>query len=234
MVNVEVITIPAEKAEDEATMKIKALVEDRNKVIAKRFNFEVQNVGVHLHFARAKLLSEIRNSGDSLGIFCGFLDGRDFFSLIHPHMVKNIFKENLDKEYIIMVDYCLIKFYMNKKYYLKKSDFKLYYRYLTEEIAKITSGNFRKKIIEFDMKTFIEGKRYTKDKELTMVLYIMLEKSGLDYIYEHLDMFTNDCDIKKSAFSIYNKTIMELVAPYQKELVEEERKLQQKFKPRRR
>ena len=84
------------------------------------------------------------------------------------------------------------------------------------------------------MKTFVEGKRYTKDKELLMVLYIMLEKSGIDFIFDHLDKMVKDCDIKKTVFSIYKKSIWDLVNPYQKELKEEERKLQQKFRPNRR
>ena len=231
---IKVETMPLAKEEKQETERIKSIVEDRNKIIAKRFNFEPQEINVVLHFSRHKLLSEIRNSGDSLGIFCGFLPGSNIIHLIHPHMVKSVFKENLTKEYIIMIDYTLTKFYMNQKYYPTKDKFKLYYKYLTEELAKITSGNFRDNIIKFDMRTFVEGKRYTKDKELLMVLYIMLEKSGIDYIFNHLDMMVEDCDIKKTAFSIYKKSIWDLVGPYQKELQEEERKLQQRFRPNRR
>jgi len=231
---VKVETIPKAKEEPQETQKIKLMVEDRNKVIAKRFQIEPLEINVFLHFSRHKLLSDIRNTGDSLGIFCGFSAGSNTIHLIHPHMVKNIFKENLTKEYVIMIDYTLTKFYMNQKYYPTKDKFKLYYKYLTEELAKITSGNFRKDIIKFDMKTFVETKRYTKDKELLMILYIMLEKSGIDFIFEHLDKMVEDCDIKKTAFTIYKKSIWDLVNPYQQEIKEEERKLQQKFRSNRR
>ncbi len=234
MVEIIIETEPKIREEKESTLKIKAMVEDRNKIIAKRFKFKELDVKAKLHFSRTKLLSEIRNTGDSLGIFCGYLDGEDEFHLIHPHMVKSIFKENLDKEFIIMIDYCLTKFYMCKKYYPEKRMYKVYYRHLTEELAKITSGNFREDIIKFDMKTFIEGKRYSKDKEIAIVLYIMLQNSGLDFIFEHLDKMVEDCDIKKTAFTIYKKSLWDLVNPFQKDLKEEERKLQQKFRPNRR
>ncbi len=234
MSEITVINMPENRAVKEVDEKFLALVKDRNEVIAKRFKESTRDVEINFYFSKHALHSAIRLSGETMGIYCGFLPGTNKINLIHPKSVSTIFGDNLDKEFIIMVDYCLTKFYMNIKYYPEKEQFRLYHKYITEEIAKVSSGNFRKSIVEFDMKSFVEGKRYTKDKELSMILYIMLESSGLDYIYEHLDMIVSDMDIKKTAFTIYKKSLWDLVAPYQKDLKEEEKKVLAAFKNRRR
>jgi len=234
MTKIEIINNPENKADKTQDEKIRAIVEDRNKVIAKRFNLPEKDLKIELHFSKQKLLSEIRNTGDSLGVYCGYLDWTDKIHLIHPSTVTTIFKDNLNKEISIMIDYCLIKFYMCKKYWPEQKGFKLYYKHVSEQLAKISSGNYRENIIKFDMKIFVERKRYTPDKEIAIIFYIMLQKSGLDYIYEHLDKIIEDCDIKKTTFNIYKKSLWDLIAPYQKEIKEEERKLQNAFKIRRR
>ena len=234
MSKITVMNMPETKAVKEVNEKFLALVKDRSEVIAKRFNEKTRNIEINFYFSKHALHTAIRLSGDNMGIYCGFIPGTNKINLIHPKSVTTIFGDNLDKEFIIMVDYCLTKFYMNNKYYPEKEQFRLYHKYITEELAKISSGNFRKSIVEFDMKSFVDGRRYTKDKELFMILYIMLEASGLDYIYEHLDMIVSDMDIKKSAFTIYKKSLWDLVAPYQKALREEEKKVMTAFKNRKR
>ena len=130
-----------------------------------------------------------------------------------------------------MIDYTLTKYYMNKKYFPTKEKFKYYYKYLAEELAKITSGIFQESILDFEIKNFSKEKRYSKEKELSLVFYIMLKTSGIDFIFSHLDEIVKDAEIKKTVFTIYRKTISELVVPIQKELKEKDRNLQQKFRP---
>lgn len=230
MVEIKIVNLPETKAVKEVDIKFEALVKDRNKVIAKRFNMDERDVQVNFHFSKHQLYSAIRAGSDTMGIYCGYLNGTNEINLIHPSTVSTIFGANIDKEFIIMVDYCLTKFYMCKKYFPEKSDFNLFLKHLTEELAKISSGNFRKSIVEFDMKSFVEQRRYSKDKEFSMILYIMLESSGLDYIYEHLDEMVKDKNIKKTVFTIYKKSLWDLIEPYQKAIKEEERKVQLAFR----
>ena len=62
----------------------------------------------------------------------------------------------------------------------------------------------------------------------------MLEKSGLDFIYSHLDEIIKDEDVTKTIFKIYKKSFSELITQYQKELAEQDKKLAATFKPGRR
>jgi hypothetical protein len=230
MANILVETVPSSKKDEKIDEKIKKIVEDRNKVISKRFNLEERDIKVILHMSRSKLLTSIMHQGDSLGIYCGFVPGKEEFNLIHPNTVDAIFGENLDKEFLIFIDYCLIKYYMNIKYYPKIEDFKIFHKYLTESVAKITSGNFRKEILLFDMKSYIPNSRLNKEKELMLAFYIILEKSGLDYIYEILDELEQKGDIKKFIFDKYNKSLGEIIEEYKKAILEEERKAEIKFR----
>jgi DNA-binding transcriptional ArsR family regulator len=227
---VKVLTIPEKREDKKVSEKIKLMVEDRNRKIAERFSMEPQEVTVHLHYSRSKLLTDIRFQGDSLGIYCGFLEDTNVIHLIHPSTVTAIFGENLDKEFIIFIDYSLTKFYFNKKYYPDMKDYKMYFKYLSEALAKISSGNFRKEIIQFDMKTFSPNRKYNKEKELMIAFYIILDKAGLDYIYEILDDLVKTEDIKKFIFEKFNKSFNELVENYKSEILEEERKAQIKFR----
>lgn len=222
---IKITNMPEKKAQPEVNTKIKGIVEDRNKAIAKRFGVEPFNVEVVLYFSKGALCTAINPNGEHMGIFAGYIKGQDKIHLAHPEIMAPIFRDNLNKQILILVDYALIKMYLNKIYYPNPQDFKTYYRSIAESLADITSGKFQEEIIKYTIKTFSSEKRYKKDQELSMVFYIMLKKSGLDYIYEHLKKIIEDCDIRKTIFHIYKKSFNDLIEQYQKEILEQEKKL---------
>lgn len=224
---------PAGKGE-EVSLKIQKIVEDRNIAIAKRFNSEIKNINVIIYNSTGSLRVKLNPNDDQMGVYGGYIDGSEEILLAHPSAMQPVYKDNLDKEIIILIDYCLTKFYICKKYFPKNTDFKMYYKYVSEILAQVTSGNYRENIVKFEIKTYLEGKKCKKDKELLMIFYIMLEKSGLDFIYSHLDEIIKDEDITKTIFKIYKKSFSELILQYQKELLDTEKKLAATFKPGRR
>lgn len=228
---VEVTTVPPRDGDEKVCEKIQKVVEDRNAVIAKRFDVESKDIGVELYHSTGVLRKKINPNDDLMGVFGGYIDGSDKILIAHPDAVSTIFGANLDKEIGILIDYSLTKFYMCNKYYPEIRDFKLYYKYISEALASITAGNFKEDIIKFDIKTYFEGKRYKKDKEIMMILYIMLNNSGTDFIYSHLDEIVEERDIKKTVFKIYRKSFSELIGTLQREILEEEKKLQKTFRP---
>lgn len=221
---VEVKTFPESKEDSQVTLMMQKLVEDRSKVIAKRFNIEECDFTLNLFSVANDLRRYVFYTGDPLGVYCGYKDYKDEICIIHQNSVKTIFKDNLLKEMIIMADYTLTKFYFNKKYYPTEDKYNLYFKYLSDSLARITSGNFRDSIIKFEFKTFNDTRRYKKEQEIMMIFYVMLEKSGLDYIFSHLDNIVKDLDIRKSLNTIYKKNLSEIIMPYQKDLLALEKK----------
>jgi len=114
---------------------------------------------------------------------------------------------------------------MCKVFYPTADKFKRYHMFLSEGLAKITSGNFQQKSIEFLIKQFSDFKKFKKDEEVLMTFYVMMQKSGTDFIYSHLSTFEKEKDIKKSLMTIYKKEFKELIGLYQKEMIETEKKL---------
>ncbi|MFW6285761.1 MAG: hypothetical protein ACOC16_01160 [Nanoarchaeota archaeon] len=218
-------TIPEKKEDKETNFKVRNIVEDRNKIIAKKFNIEPLDVNVHLYYVTSQLVSKVGSHDERLGVFSGYVDYEDVINIAHPIAIKPIFSENLDKQLSIMIDYTLLKMYLCKIYYPKEEDFKLYYKYLSDVIAKLISGNYVTSWIEYEILKYNENLRYKKDLELLMILYVMLEKSGYDFIYSNLDTFFKDCNIKKSIMKIYKKDYKELINLYKKEKLQEQKEL---------
>ena len=226
MVNINVITVPEKKEDKDVSYKYQKIVEDRNNSIAKRFNVEPKDVNLKLHFNKSALISELGPNGESMGIFAGYSDGSDNILIVHPDSVADMF-DDIEKQMLIWIDYTLVKFYLCKKYFPERLQFKLFYKYVSEVLAQITAGSFKEESIKFDLRMFNADRRYTKEQELLMVFYLMLKNSGLGYIYEHLDKIMQDCDIKKTVFSIYRKDFSELAKVAQKEAIEEKRKAEE-------
>ena len=225
MTEVKIVTIP-EKKDDEATnKKVKAIVEERNVAIAKKFGVEPFDVEVDLFYNTSQLVSKVGSHDERLGVFSGYKDYEDIINIGHPIAIAPIFGENIDKQLYVMADYSLTKMYLCKVFYPEGSPYKLYYRYLSEVVARLTSGNFLKNSVEYDIKNYSDFKKYKKDIELYMALYVMLEKSGSDFIFENLKTFFEDCDIKKSLMKIYKKEFKELVGLYQKEMIAKDKEI---------
>lgn len=222
---VKIVTIP-EKKEDKATNeKVQAIVEERNKAIAKKFGVAPLDVEVDLYYSTSALVAKVGSHDERLGVFSGYNDYEDIINIAHPLPIAPIFGDNLDKQIYIMVDYTLYKMYLCKIFFPEQSNYKLYYKYLSDVASRILSGNFVKNTIEYEIKNFDEFKKNKKDIELYLALYVMLEKSGVDFIVENLKIIFEDCDIKKSVMKIYKKEYKELIKIYQKEKFDEKKEV---------
>ncbi len=226
MAKLEVITVPESKDEKDVTYKYQKVLEDRSSSIAKLFKMEVLDVTLKLHFSRGAIVAAMGPNGDSMGVFASYGDCDDFINVIHPAAAQGLFSD-LDKQMLILIDYCLVKFYLCKKYFPQSTDFKMYYKYLSDVLAGIVSGDFREESIKFDIRMYEDGKKLKKDQELAMIFYIMMKNSGVDFIFEHLDKIMQDCDIVKTVFTIYKKSFSELVKVIKKDVLDEKRKLEE-------
>lgn len=224
MAQITVSTMPPNREDAEISEKYKAILEDRNKAVAKQFKMEPLDVKLKFYLSAGALRSIINSNGDHMGVFAGYVEGQDAIMLTHPASVVGLFTD-LEKQMLILVDYCLIKFYLCKKYFPERKDFVMYHKHVSDVFADIMSGKFTAEIVQFDIKMFSEGRRFSKEQELRMALYIMLKKSGADFVYENLDQIMKDLDIKKSIFPIYKKSYEDLVGDYKKEKEDYEKQL---------
>ena len=222
MPQIKVLTIPQSRENKDISYKYKKVVEDRNEVIAKRFNMKPQDITLKFYYSKGEIVSSLGPNYDGMGVYAGYVDGTDEIMVLHPDAAEGLLSD-ISREILILIDYTLVKLYLCKKYYPNDEDFKLYYKYISESLATISAGNYRENSIKFDIKMHFDGKKYRKDQELNMVLYIMLKNSGLSFIYENLDTIISDIDIKKSVFNIYKKSINDLVKPEKEKVIEEQK-----------
>lgn len=224
--NVKVITHPQKKEELNINKKIEQIVQERSKAIANELKTEVVDIEVNLYADGSAVASKVgRTSDDRLGIFSGYVDYEPGFHIAHPTGVEPIFGENLWKQIGIMIDFCLYKFYLCQIYFPKGKPYKLYYKYLTDSVAKLLSGNYNKESILFEIRQFNDAKRYKKDTELQMTFYVMLEKSDSTMITDNLNELYETCNIQKSLMKIYKKEFKELIGLYQKEMIQQDKEL---------
>ncbi|MCA9496895.1 MAG: hypothetical protein KC589_08165 [Nanoarchaeota archaeon] len=231
--SVEVVTVPEKKGE-EIIPKIKAVVEDRSRIIAKRFGMEVQDVEVRLYHNKGALVGNLGPNVESLGIFAGYVDHTNILHLIHPEAVGPVFGDNIDKEISILVDYTLTKFYLCMKYFPNQEDFRLFHKYISDSLADVSSGKLKKNMLSMEFKNYDPERKYKKDIELNMVLFVLREMGGIDSIYAHLDEIMKDMDIKKTLHNAYHKSVLEIIKPYKDEAEANHKALLQRFKPGRR
>jgi len=225
MTEIKVITIPGSKEDKTVTEKIKLIVEDRNKAIAKSLNSEELDVEVQIYASTEKLVSLVATADQRLGVFSGHVNFSKGIVLAHPNTVAPIFGEDIYKDFGVMIDYCLIKYYLCQRFYPEQSQYRLYYKYLTDILARIMTTYFNRKTVEFDIKMFSEFKKYTKAQEIFMALFVISEKKGIDLIMDNLDVLYEDCNIKKSIMKIYKKELKELIKISQEEMIKKERDL---------
>lgn len=224
MVKIEVETVPEKKEDKQVSYKVEKLVEDRNNVIAKDFKVDPKKVKVKLQTSTGALKSSLDPNGDKLGVFGGYVDGSDHILLIHPASVDGLL-EDVWKELSILADYGLIKFYLCQIYYPEKDQFKLYYKHVSEALAQVVSGKLNEGIVKFDIKTFFEGKRYTKEQELMIAFYLLQKYSGTHFIFEHLDQIMEEKDIKTTLMKVLKKSLADLIKPEKDKILIEDRKL---------
>ncbi len=222
MSEIKVLTIPLSRENKDVSYKYKKVVEDRNEIIAKRFNMKPLDITLKFYYSKGELVSSLGPNYDGTGVYAGYVDGTDEIMVLHPDAAQGLL-DNLDKEILVLIDYDLVKLYLCKKYYPNLEDFKLYYKYVSESLATFSAGNYRENSIKFDIKMHFDGKKYRKDQELNLVFYIMFKNSGLSFIYENLDTIMSDMDIKRSIFNIYKKSINDLLKPEKEKVIEEQR-----------
>ena len=150
---------------------------------------------------------------------------------IHPKMTGQLFQDP-KKEYEMLLDYALHKLYLFEKYGKNANPLAGYFnKYALEMAAQMLSGKFLDKIAEFEIKMYSRGKKFhKKELEVAMLLYIIRENSGKDFIYDNLDTIFTDCDIKKSMHSIYKKNFDDFLLPLKEELLAQTRAEQDKKK----
>lgn len=222
---IKINTYPKEKEDKACNSKILEIVKRRNTDISKKLNFNTKDIEIDLFFSTTKLISQLQIQGETLGIFAGSKDYSNKIYLAHPTIIEPIFGENLDKQLLILIDYCLYKIYFCQKYFPIEDDFRLYHKYLSESLSKILSGNFVQDSILFEIKNFNEFKKYSKEQELMISLYIILEKSKSEFLFSNLDTFFKTLNIKKAILKIFNKEFKELINLYKKELEIKEKQI---------
>jgi hypothetical protein len=222
MTKIDVVTIPESREDSDITEKYLTILDEKNNEIAKRFNMAPEDVTLQFYDSKGALVGSLGPNQNGYGIYSGYIDGSNEIKVLHPNAAEGLL-DDIPKEIGILINFALTKMYLCKKYYPKEQDFKLYHKYLADAIGRISAGNFHEKSCRFDIKTWFDGIKYKKDQELGVALYLMLKGSGLDFIYENLDIIMKDLKISKSIETIYNKPLSELIKPVKETILEEER-----------
>ena len=223
---ITVTNVPEKRASEEATEKMRQMAADRNQAIAKWFDMEPVDLEVKLYFSTGQMRFLLDPNGEGTGVFGGYIEGQQAIHLAHPEPIAPIFGENLDKEMSVLADYALTKMYLTMKYFPEGHQFKIYYKYVAEYLAQLTSGSFKTSAVDFDIKMY-PNKKPKKEIGVAIGLFLMHYYSGLAFIYEHLDTIMQDCDIYQSIHSIYHKTMDDLIAQYKREKESEQKEMQQ-------
>lgn len=223
-------TVPENKDHNENFKKACAIAEDRNQVIAKLFGVEPREPKALLFHSAGALAGKIHSQERE---FKGYADGSEELLLVHPDAVDGLFTD-LWKEMSVITDFVLVKYYLCKIYYPNREDFKMYYRYISDQLAAVVSGKFQETIAKFEYKFYVRGKKLKKETAVGLLLFYMREHSGTEFIFKNLDKIMEDKDIEKSVSEIYNKSIDELLLPEKEKTIQEERKKQELEKEKRR
>jgi hypothetical protein len=231
-IKIDIITIPESREDADITEKYLTILDKKNQLLAKKFTMEPQNVTLQFYDSKGALVGSLGPNQTGYGIYSGYVDGSNEIKVLHPNAAEGLLND-ISKEIGVLIDFALTKMYLCKKYYPNDKDFKLYHRYLSDAIGRITAGNYHEKSCKFDIKLWFEGIKYKKEQELGVALYLILKASGLDFIYENLDTIMEDLNISKSVEKIYNKPLKELIKPVKETILEEERIAQELEKKRR-
>lgn len=224
------ILLPQREEDNEFITKLKAIIEDRNRSIAKTLNVDIiEDFDVKIFGSAGALTSSLFEQEKT---FSGYKDGENWIAVINPAAADGLFTD-LWKECSIIVDYALIKFYLCKIFYPKKEDFHLFYKYASEQLALVLSGKYQEKIASFHLKTHVVGKRYKKEDQIGLILYIIRETAGVDFIIFNLELIMKDKDIEKSLNTIYNKSFEEFLKPQILKVREEAKKMEEQFRQNR-
>lgn len=222
-------TVPQGKNHNENFKKACEIIEERNEQIAKLFGVEKKEPTVYFCESTgyiSKMISSLEKE------FKGYVDCTDSLYLVHPDEGSGFFSE-LWPEMKALSDFVLVKYYLCKKYYPNPEDFKLYYKYVSEQLAQIASGKYQESVAKFEFKFYTKGKKLKKEPALGLLLYIMRENSGIEFIFKHLDKIMEDKDIEKTVQEIYKKSIDEMILPEKQKVLDEEKKKQELEKQKR-
>lgn len=222
--------LPNREEDKEFISKLQAIVEDRNVAIAKTLGVDVLDDFTIKIFGSASALTGSLFEQEKT--FSGYKDGADWIALINPAAANGLFTD-LWKECSIITDYALIKYYLCKTFYPKKEDFHLYYKYLSEQLALVLSGKYQEKIANFHLKVHVPGKRYKKEDQIGLILYLIRQQAGVDFIVSHLKIIMDDKDIEKSLNTIYKKSFEEFIKPEILRVREEAKKMEEQFRQNR-
>lgn len=201
----------------------RGMVLDRSKIIAKKLGVdEAEQIELTLVNSKSKFNAFLITEKTEMAI--AYKEGTNQMMTIHPKMTGQLF-DNHEEEYALLIDYALLRMYLYEKYGKNANPMAGFFnKYALEMTAQVLSGKFLNKLAEFEIKQYEIGKKIAKrDLEVGMLLYLMRELSGSDFIYEHLDTIFEDCKPTKSVQTIYKKGFDELIMPIKERLLEEQR-----------
>ncbi len=222
---IQIKTIPQKKENLEISNRIKAICIDRNENITKRLKIASIDFTVNIFDDATRLISGLGIQGEKLGIFSGYVDYSNEINIVSPENLEPIFSDNLNKQLIIMIDDCLYKMYLCKNFFKETKDYKLYYKYLTNSISSAISGNYNQDTIAFELKNYNPEKKYKKDTEILMILYVLIDQGASEMILDNLSLFYQDCDVKTTIFKLFKKEYKEIIHFYNKEHLKNEKEI---------
>ena len=219
------------KAEHEMFTKT---IAQKSKEIAKKLNIdEVQEIELILVNSKSKFgpFLVTQTTEFAIAIKEGDVNGVHQMMTIHPKMTGQLFQEP-EKEYNVLLDYGILKICLFEKYGKNVNPMAGYFnKYALEMTAQVLSDKFLNKIAEFEIKMYTPGKKFSKKElEVGMLLYLMRETSGKDFIYENLDKVFEHCNPKKTLHEIYKKNFDDFILPIKERLIAEARAEQDKRK----
>ena len=213
-------TVPENKGKQDYFEKAVEIAKKSNEKIAKLFGEKPHEDITFAYYHSAGTISGKIHSEERE--FKGYVDGSKELMIIHPEGGDGLFTD-LWKEMGVLTDFVLVKYYLCQKYFPKREDFKMYYKYVSDMFAQVISGKYPQNIANFEYKMYVPKKKLKKDVELGLLLNFMNQTSGPEFLFSHLDKIMEDCDIRKTVSTIYNKTVDEIMLPLKEKAIEQAR-----------
>jgi len=212
VIQYEINVIPEKKTTTEEIVQYnKILKEIENKI--KKFidiNFD-DTLKVNLYYSSGQMKSSIlspETPENKFGDFCSEMKG---IYIIHPVILKPIFKENTDKKFREILKYTLLKYILTKKYNDDKNSFTLYKKNLINTIASLFSGNYIKEILNREILRADINKKYSSKDLLNCLIYSIIRLNGEDYVKNKLDDFFKEKNVFELSQKFFNKKPIEVI-----------------------
>lgn len=200
----------------------KEMITQKSNFITKKLGVEPVDVELILVNSKGKI-STFLITTQEIQFPIAYKEGTNQIMTIHPKMTGQLF-QNHEEEYSKLIEYALLKMYLNKKY-AQESQEGFFIKHCIELAAQVLSDKYLSKISEFEIKMYTPGKKIKKKEiEIGIFFYLLRENSGVDFIYQNLDTIFKEQDVKTSLHTIYKKNFDDFLLPLKEKLIEEQRK----------